>query len=161
MIDQLSFFDPVEEPKPTITEAKPINKEDWCLIYLVTRSGGNQGNIWILKRDDAIKFCSDPCSHGQARGGHWMMMWTSMDHFIQDDAGAKQHKDVHGKLTPFKFIYDTGKQDKDFKRLGIDKPNIKEISKLLRSMGYLMEFEGNYERRKKGGEDISNLTEDN
>ncbi len=159
MIDQLSFFDHVEEPKPTITEAKPINKEDWCLIYLVTRSGGNQGNIWILKRDDAIKFCSDPCSCGIGRGGPWIMMWTSMDHFIQDDAGAKQHKDVHGKLTPFKFIYDTGKQDKDFERLGIDKPGIKEISELLQSMGYLMEFEGNYERKKRKAEDIKTITE--
>lgn len=159
MTEQLSFFQPVEEPKTTISEPKPINLEDYCLIYLVTRSGGNQGNIWILKREDAIKFCSDPCSHGRARQGHWMMMWTSMEHFAQDDAGAQQHKDTHGKLTPFKFIYDTGKQDKDFQRLGIHKPGIKEISELLRSMGYLMEFEGNYDRRKREAEDLEELTE--
>ena len=159
MIEQLSLFDTLEAPKETIPEPKEDNSKDYCLIYLVTRSGGNQGNIWILEKGDAIKFCSDPCSHGMARGGYWMMMWTSMEHFRRDDAGAKQHKDVHGKLTPFKFIYDTGKQDKDFQRLGIKKPGIKEISELLRSMGYLMEFEGGYDRSKRGADDIGAITE--
>ena len=158
--EQLSLFDWLEPAQEPEEEQTPdIDVSDYCLVYLVTRSGGNQGNIWVLHREDAIKFCSDPCSHGQARGGYWMMMWTSMEHFTMNDAGAKQHQNVHGKLEPFKFIADTGKQDKDFERLGIQKPSITEIADLLRSMGYLMEFEGGYDRyqRCEQGESIENI----
>ena len=137
-LEQLTFdFLTTEQPEP---EKSQVDVGDWCLIYLVTKSGGNQGNLFLLHREDAIKLCSDECSHGQARGGHWMFQWTSMSHFVSGDAAAKEHEDVHGNLPGFKFVHDTGKQDADFERLGIKKPTLKEMCELLRSWGYLFEF---------------------
>lgn len=135
---QLTFdFLAAEQPE---AEEPQINVGDWCLVYLVTKSGGNKGNLFLLHRGDAIKLCSDECSHGQARGGHWMFQWTSMSHFVNGDAASAQHQDVHGNLPGFKFVRDTGKQDADFERLGIKKPKLKEMCELLRSWGYLFEF---------------------
>ena len=151
MIDQLSFFDIEEAPKSPITEPKNEEVTDWCLVYLVTRSGGNQGNLFILHQDDAIKLCEDKCSHGQARQGQWMFMWTSLEHFRKDDAGAKQHKNVHGELEPFVFKFDTGKQDKDFERLGIKKPDIWEMENILNDLGYKMKYENSRDKLKECG----------
>lgn len=140
---QISFFENVDKPK----EEKPqTQKTDMCLVYLVTKSGGNSGNLFVLHREDAIKLCTDECSHGSARGGQWMFQWTSLEHFRRDDAGADQHKNVHGKLEPFVFIPDTGKQDADFERLGISKPSRKEMQDVLLQLGYEMKYQGSKER---------------
>lgn len=128
--EQLNLF---EEAKPE----KPKNDlSEYALVYLVTFGGGNQGNLWILKKEDAMKFCSDRCSHGTGRGD-WMFQWTSIDHFI------RQNDTYDKRLEDFVFIEDTGKQDKDFERLCIKKPGLKEIGDLLQSMGYVMTFKGN------------------
>lgn len=150
-MEQMSMFAVPEAPKSPITEPKRNDVDDWCLVYLVTRSGGNQGNLFILHRDDAIKLCSDKCSHGKARQGHWMFMWTSLEHFRRDDDGAAQHKNVHGVLEPFVFKFDTGKQDKDFERLGIKKPDIWEMKNILESLGYSMKYESSRDKLKECG----------
>ena len=126
MTEQLSFFD---EPKP---EKPKYDLSEWALVYLVTFGGGNQGNLWILKKEDAIKLCSDKCSEGTVRGGKWHFQWTTIDHFI------RQNETYDNRLEDFKFICDTGKQDKDFERLGIKKPRLEEQSDLLQDMGYVM-----------------------
>lgn len=144
---QIGLFDFDEPAKPQVKEQpeQKNNVGDWCLIYLVTRSGGNSGNLFVLHREDAIKLCSDECSHGIARGGHWMFNWTSLDHFYDSknaSAADRQMRNVYGDLEPFVFIKDTGKQDKDFERLGIKKPNIYEIEDVLNSIGYKLQYKG-------------------
>ena len=140
--EQLSLFDTPDERQEK-QQADIIDRiGDWCLVYLVTKAGGNKGNLFILHQDDAVKFCSDNCSHGTARGGKWMFQWTSMRHFVTNDAAAKEWCDVRGDLPGFKFLYDTGKQDRDFERLGIHKPSIKEMGDFLRSIGYCFEYSG-------------------
>jgi len=77
--EQLSLFDTPDERQEK-QQADIIDRiGDWCLVYLVTKSGGNKGNLFILHQDDAVKFCSDNCSHGTARGGKWMFQWTSIE----------------------------------------------------------------------------------
>jgi len=154
--EQLSLFDlfaPASEPeeKPAKAEEppKPQTADDWCLVYLVTKSGGNAGNLFVLKREDAQALCSDECSHGVARGGQWMFQWTSLSHFYDSgnrSAADRQARDTHGKLTPFVFLKDTGKQDKDFERLGIKKPDIWQIKAILQELGYELTYKGSKER---------------
>ena len=145
--ESITLFDLMDE-QPVHPEEVPARGRDigdWCLVYLVTQCGGNSGNLFVLHREDAIKLCSDECSHGVARGGHWMFNWTSLEHFYDSKDASKadrQMRNVYGDLEPFVFIYDTGKQDKDFERLGIHKPNIWEIEDVLRSIGYRMEYKG-------------------
>lgn len=123
---QLSLFQ--EEPE---THELDPRVYEYSLVYLVTCAGGNQGNLWVLKNEDAMKLCEDECSHGQGRGGRWMFMFTRLDHFIRRDYSyGDEHED-------FLFIYDNGKQDRDFERLGIIKPTLKERAELLESMGYI------------------------
>lgn len=139
---QLSLFDVGEEK--SAEPSTPPDTDDWCLVYLVTRAGGNGGNLFVLHQEDAEKLCSDECSHGIGRGGPWMFMWTYLWRFYDSSdrsAADRQQRDTHGKLKPFKFIYDTGKQDEDFKRLGVKKPSIREIEKVLNSYGYQLEYE--------------------
>lgn len=141
MEGQLSLFDTSPEPP------KPEEPEtDWCLVYLVTRSGGNSGNLFVLRRDDAMKLCEDECSHGQARGGFWMFQWTSLEHFRRNDAAAKEHQNVYGDLEPFVFIQDIGKQDRDFDRLGIKKPTIREMQGILKELGYELKYKTTKQR---------------
>lgn len=145
--ESITLFDLMDE-QPVHPEEVPARGRDigdWCLVYLVTQCGGNSGNLFVLHREDAIKLCSDECSHGVARGGHWMFNWTSLEHFYDSKDASKadrQMRNVYGDLEPFVFIYDTGKQDKDFERLCIHKPNILEIEDILRSIGYRMEYKG-------------------
>lgn len=149
-MDQINLFnfnaiEEKENTRETKDEQAITDAGDWCLVYLVTRSGGNAGNLFVLHQEDAIKLCSDECSHGRARTGYWMFQWTSLNHFIDSgDASAadRQARNVHGKLEPFVFIPDTGKQDKDFKRLGIHKPDISEIETVLNDIGYKLEYKG-------------------
>ena len=144
-MEQLSLFDTIQEPKIEKNEEPKVDVGDWCLVYLVTFSGGNKGNLFVLHELDAIKLCSDECSHGIARGGKWMFNWTSLKHFDGrggTESAEQQFRNVHQKLEPFVFIRDTGKQDADFERLGIDKPDIKEIEQILESIGYRMEYKG-------------------
>lgn len=147
----MNLFDLLEEAKPEEkTEEKRADEFDpeaWALVYLVTKAGGAKGNLWVLRKEDAMALCEDECSHGMARGGRWMFNWTSLSHFANDDSGAAQHKDVHGTLKPFVFIFDTGKQDADFERLGIIKPYPSEISDILRRLGYRMTYQ-NAEQEK-------------
>lgn len=139
-----SLFDLLEPEKPQRTEAPKENPAgDWCLVYLTTEGCGFQGNLFILHQEDAMKLCSDECSHGVGRGGKWMFQWTSLSHFYDSgdrSAADRTMRDTQGKLEPFVFVYDTGKQDPDFKRLGIQKPGLKEMCDLLRSLGYCFEF---------------------
>lgn len=143
----ITLFDHIDE-EPVRPEEDPAHERDigdWCLVYLVTQCGGNSGNLFVLHREDAIKLCSDECSHGVARGGRWMFNWTSLEHFYDSKDASKadrQMRNVHGDLEPFVFIRDTGKQDKDFERLGIHKPGIWEVENILRSIGYRMEYKG-------------------
>lgn len=70
-----------------------------------------------------------------------MFMWTTIDHFKQKDTekrsdAIRQQKGTNGKLQPFVFIRDTGKQDADFERLGIHKPDIAEIKRIMSELGY-------------------------
>lgn len=139
----------VERTKPEKKTEAPDDPNEWCLVYLVTRSGGNSGNLFILRKEDAQKLCEDECSHGTARGGQWFFMWTALSHFYDSgdrSAADRQQRNVHGKLEPFVFIKDTGKQDKDFERLGIKKPTISEMQKLLNDMGYELKYQGTKER---------------
>lgn len=129
---QLSFF---EQEEPEAPEVNPLVKE-YALVYLVTFVEGAKGNLFLLKIEDAKKLCSDKCSHGIGRGGHWMFNWTALEHFANGDAASKQHETTQGKLEPFEFIQDTGKQDADFDRLGIEKPTMETMGKLLHSLGY-------------------------
>lgn len=62
---QLSLFDSIDIPGIPVEHIET----DMCLVYLVTMKGGNSGNVFVLHKEDAIKFCSDPCSHGTSRGG--------------------------------------------------------------------------------------------
>ncbi len=123
--NQITMFDRDEDfPEPVSPKPESRDSDDMCLVYLVTKSGGNRGNLFVLPREDAQKLCEDECSHGVARGGQWMFQWTSLSHFYDSgdrSAADRQARDTHGKLTPFVFIRDTGKQDKDFERLGIKK----------------------------------------
>lgn len=153
-MEQLSLFDFKEQAAPKKTTSG-IEPNDWALVYLVTKAGGAKGNLWVLKKEDAMKLCEDDCSHGIARGGRWMFNWTSLSHFTKDDDGAKQHKDVHGTLKPFVFLFDTGKQDADFQRLGITKPYPSEVSDILRHLGYRMTYQNaEQEKLAKEGEII-------
>ena len=140
---QTTFLDQIEIPKEE-PEGQQINPElsEWALVYLVTYAGGNQGNLFVLRKEDAQKFCGDKCSHGTARGGKWLMQWTSLDKFANkgNAEATAQMENVHGELEPFIFIRDTGKQDKDFERLGIQKPSIDECPRLLESMGYQFKY---------------------
>lgn len=135
---QITLFDFLEEPASTPAHTKEDNSQsdEWALVYLVTFGSGFKGNLFVLKRDDAIKLCQDDCSHGIGRGGEWMFCWTSLGHFLKDDDAASQHKNVHGNLEDFVFLLDTGKQDADFERLGIIKPTLAESKAILQRMGY-------------------------
>lgn len=103
---------------------------EWALVYLVTKSGGHRGNLWILKTEDAQKLCSDKCSHGEAKGGHWIFMWTTLHHFFH------QNDTYDGRREKFVFVKDSGKQDKDFERLGIIKPSWSEVCNIVNDLGY-------------------------
>ena len=142
--EQLTLFDFVSDAAK-LPEVKPLtNEDDYVLVYLVTMKGGNQGNLFVLHREDAIKLCEDECSHGSARQGRWMFNCTSLSHFYDSNnrsVADRQARDTHGKLTPFVFLRDTGKQDKDFERLGIHKPDIDEISNILRKHGYEIKYQ--------------------
>lgn len=154
---QLNLFEMLSEdtaPEPAPKPEPEPDSNDWCLIYLVTMNGGNQGNLFILHREDAIKLCEDECSHGSARQGKWMFCWTSLSHFYDSNDRSKadrQARNVHGVLEPFVFIPDTGKQDKDFERLGIVKPNIREMSKILSECGYELKYKSSKERLIESG----------
>lgn len=130
-MEQLSLFGFIEPDEPEEKEDDSY-LDDWALVYLVTKAGGWQGNLFVMKVEDAKKFCSDDCSHGQARGGYWMFQWTTLRHFVH------QNDQYDGRREDFEFIWDTGKQDKDFERLGIQKPTLKESSEILNKMGYVM-----------------------
>ena len=136
-ISQPGLFDisAIEQKKP---EERFVNPEldDWALVYLVTRSGGNRGNLFILRKEDAQKLCEDECSHGSGNFGQWMFQWTSLTHFVT------QNDTYDARLEDFVFIYDTGRQDQDFKRLGIQKPELNEMKELLESMGYQLVYKG-------------------
>lgn len=125
--EQLSLFDSDSDKLED-----EMMLDDYALVYLVTKSGGNRGNLFILTTEDAQKLCEDDCSHGMGRGGPWIMMWTSIKHFVH------QNDTYDGRLEDFEFIRDTGKQDKDFNRLGIKKPTLKEEGDLLQKMGYVL-----------------------
>lgn len=142
MIGQMGLFEETVKQPENIPEN---NAGDWCLVYLVTRAGGNSGNLFVLHQEDAIKLCTDECSHGIGRGGAWMFQWTSLDHFYDSKNAAaadRQMRNVYGELEPFVFIKDTGKQDKDFDRLGIHKPDISEVEKVLNSIGFKLQYKG-------------------
>ena len=76
---QLSIFDLPELQRKTETLGKSLkptrrravvrNFSQWALVYLVTMSGGNVGNLFVLRTEDAMKLCEDECSHGSAGGG--------------------------------------------------------------------------------------------
>lgn len=69
-MQQITIYDLLDEPIPkTESQKTRIDTGDWCLVYMVTRHGGYQGNLYMLHRDDAIKLCSDDCSRGYGRGG--------------------------------------------------------------------------------------------
>ena len=127
--------------------------DDYALVYLVTRSGGTQGNLWVLRTEDAKRLCSDECSHGQARGGFWMFQWTTIRHF------AHQNDQYDGRIEDFLFIFDTGKQDKDFERLGIDKPTLAEQFELISRLGYSPTTQSKYKKQliAEGEEMIRNM----
>lgn len=132
---QLNFFDKLPQSETIEQKTKREENEElkeWALVYMVFRHSGYQGNLFLLKKDDAIKLCSDECSHGVGRGGAWAFFWTTIDHFI------RQNDIYDGRLESFVFIKDNGKQDKDFERLGIKKPTRDEQSRILRDMGYIM-----------------------
>lgn len=122
---QLSFF---SEPEP---EKPKYDLKEWALVYLVTFSGGNRGNLFLLPVEDAKKLCSDKCSEGTNFGGKWHFQWTTTEHFV------RQNETYDNRLEDFVFIRETGKQDEDLKRLGIKKPTLKEQSDILMSMGYV------------------------
>lgn len=150
-MEQLSLFSSVLKPeKQADKDERRISDKasDWALVYLVTYSGGNKGNLFVLKKEDAQKLCEDECSHGMARGGRWMFQWTSLDKFAKDGAGcaSNQQKNVNGKLVPFVFIQDIGKQDDDFDRLRIKKPTIEESREILKSIGYELSFKTTKQR---------------
>jgi hypothetical protein len=139
-IEQLSLF--ADNDAPSVPQ---VDTKDYCLVYLVTRHGGNKGNLFILHQEDAMKLCEDKCSKGRGRGGEWHFQWTSLSHFVDSNdrsAADRQYRDTHGNLTPFIFLADTGKQDKDLERLGIKKPSLKEICELLRTMGFCLQYGG-------------------
>ena len=136
-VGQTTIFDYIDVPEETAEQETPsYTTTDYCLVYLVTRHGGNQGNLFILTKEDAMKFCEDDCSHGRGRGGEWMFNWTSLEHFRQNTDASAQYKNTHGKLEPFRFLIDTGKQDDDFERLGIVKPTRHEMMDILEELGY-------------------------
>lgn len=139
MEDALFSLDLLTPTQPK--DKTPADYKDLALVYLVTQKGGFAGNLWLLHIEDAKKFCSDDCSKGRGNfGGEWCFMWTALSHFFNDDEAAQQNKTTQGKLMPFVFIRDTGKQDKDFERLGIVKPSIKEVSETLEQAGYFISF---------------------
>ena len=82
-----------------------------------------------------------------------MFNWTSLDHFADEgsEAAARQQENTHGKLEPFVFIPDTGKQDADFERLGIKKPTLEECNAVLNSMGYELHYKTGKERALECG----------
>ena len=131
MNEQLSIFDIINKPDAPEPDKKDELK-DWALVYLVKKASGNAGNLWVMRVEDAQKLCSDDCSHGQALGGYWMFQWTTIDHFV------RQNDQYDKRLEDFVFIWDSGKQDKDFDRLGIRKPTLKEQTEVLHRLGYVM-----------------------
>ena len=131
MNEQLSIFDIINKPDTPEPDKKDELK-DWALVYLVKKESGNAGNLWVMPVEAAQKLCSDDCSHGQAYGGYWMFQWTTIDHFV------RQNDQYDKRLEDFVFIWDSGKQDKDFDRLGIRKPTLKEQTEILHRLGYVM-----------------------
>ena len=129
-MDQLSIFDFMQQEEEPQEDDSHL--DEYALVYMVTEKGGWSGNLFILPTEDAKRLCSDECSHGRGRGGHWHFQWTTLRHFVH------QHDTYDGSLEDFAFIWDTGKQDKDFERLGIKKPTLPEQSELLHKMGYVM-----------------------
>lgn len=108
--------------------------KDMCLVYLVFQSGGNGGNLFILKKDDAIKLCSDDCSKGRLYNHEYIYMWTTLEHFINYNAFYDNN------IPEFVFIKDNGSRDKDFERLGIIKPTENEYIKIINELGYKLKF---------------------
>lgn len=144
---QLQLFgelEVIEEAKQQREETNGYDLQQWALVYLVYRSGGYGGNLFILSVDDARKLCSDKCSRGFSRGGEWQFHWTTIDHF------TSQNKTYDGRLERFVFIPDSGKQDRDFERLGIKKPTLEEMDDILRSRGYALVFLKNGKAAKNG-----------
>lgn len=130
MDEQISLFD-----SDNCKDEEDISElGNYALVFLVTKSGGNRGNLFVLPIEDAQKLCSDESSHGISRGGHWMFQWTSILHFVH------QNDTYDGRLEDFVFIKDSGRQDKDFARLGIRKPTISEQCDILRKLGYVMKM---------------------
>ena len=118
-----------------------LNAEDYAVVYLVTQGGEYyhahfNGNLFVLTIEDAMKFCSDDCSKGTSRGNQWIMMWTSIKKYAEHNNHLGDNKHADRKKEPFVFIKDTGKQDKDFERLGIHKPSIEECKKILDYFDY-------------------------
>ena len=131
MNEQISLFDLIE-PQEEPEKEDDGYLDEYALVYLVTKAGGWKGNLFILSVEDAKKLCSDKCSQGRSRNGSWMFQWTTIRHFVS------MNDTYDGRLNDFEFIWDTGKQDKDFERLGIKKPSLKEQCELLHKMGYVM-----------------------
>ena len=138
---QISFIELLEAGEQKQTGPAPAyDPEEWALVYLVTRRGGYKGNLFILRIQDAKKLCEDPCSRGMGRGGEWIFMWTTIAHFIRKDDTYGDSKHVGTELPRFLFLADTGKQDKDFERLGIKKPSFIECEEIIRSIGYQIDY---------------------
>lgn len=139
--DQISFFE-LSEPteKPGEKNENQYDPREWALVYLVTRHGGYKGNLFILSIPDAQTLCEDPCSRGIGRGGEWFFMWTSIDHFIRKDDVYGDTKHSGTERPKFLFLHDTGKQDKDFERLGIKKPSFIQSEEIIKAIGYDIDY---------------------
>lgn len=140
---QISLFDVKQKNEPAHKPVKvdpEYNPAEWALVYLVTRRGGYKGNLFILTVQDAQALCSDACSRGIGRGGEWFFMWTTIDHFVRKDDAYGETKHAGTERPKFVFLADTGKQDRDFERLNIQKPTYKQCAEIIHRLGYQIDY---------------------
>lgn len=78
-----------------------------AVVYMVTQAGGCATWLYVLTREDAIKFCSHPSTKGKGRGGEWLFMWTTAFTDWRDHTKEFRRKD-------------DGRFDKLFEELGIE-----------------------------------------
>ena len=105
---QLSFFDRIAEPPKSPDEDNFDYEADdaEAVVYLIFESGQyDKSDVYVMKRSDAVAFCSHPKTCGQGRGGGWAFAFTTHRRDWRD--------------TPDTFRDDDGRFDWLFDELGI------------------------------------------
>ena len=64
-----------------------------AVVYMVTEKGGCSTWMFVMKRSDAVKFCSSDKSQGKGRGGQWHFQFTTNYNFRDHKKEFKKKDD--------------------------------------------------------------------